>query len=149
MVPGAPHVVTLRTPDARLVWLTVIGSRSKTAIKDLGVLDGYTGYLVRDDYAGWHQFDAKLAGVQQCVAHLFRHLHGVLDLHKDWQAWAEKVRQVLGEAGAAVERAKAAGRAALARSQQRISPEPLRCVSANLHRERFGDSPRSGLTGME
>ena len=133
VVPGAPHVVTLRTPDARLVWLTVIGSRSKTAIKDLGVLDGYTGYLVRDDYAGWHQFDAKLAGVQQCVAHLFRHLHGVLDLHKDWQAWAEKVRQVLGEAGAAVERAKAAGRAAL-------DPQLLDDL-----RKRYDDAVRWGM----
>ena len=113
VVPGAPHVVTLRTPDARLVWLGAIGSRSKTAIKDLGVLDGYTGYLVRDDYAGWHQFDGKLAGVQQCVQHLFRHLQGVLDLHKDQQGWAGQVRQALGEAAAAVEQAKANDRAAL------------------------------------
>ena len=70
------------------------------------MLDGYAGYLVRDDYAAWHQFDAQLAGVQQCVQHLFRHLQGVLDLHKDWQAWAGQVRQVLGEAAAAVEPAK-------------------------------------------
>ena len=64
-------------------------------------------------YGGKYQFDARLAGVQQCVQHLFRHLQGVLDLHKDWQAWAEKVRQVLGEADAAVEQAKADDRAAL------------------------------------
>lgn len=31
---------------------------------DLGVLHDWHGYLVRDDYAGWHQFDAHLAGVQ-------------------------------------------------------------------------------------
>ncbi len=53
-------------------WYAPIGSRSKTAIAGLGVLDGYGGYLVRDDYAGWHQFDAQLAGVQQCAAHLTR-----------------------------------------------------------------------------
>jgi hypothetical protein len=50
-VPGSPHAVTVRTPDARLVWYAPIGSRSKTAITGLGVLEGYTGYLVRDDYA--------------------------------------------------------------------------------------------------
>ena len=68
-VPGSPHAVTVRTPDARLVWYAPIGSRSKTALVGLGVLEGYAGYLVRDDYAGWHQFDAQLAGVGQCAAH--------------------------------------------------------------------------------
>jgi transposase len=62
-MPGSPHAVTVRTPDARLVYYAPIGSRSKTAIAGLGVLDGYAGYLVRDDYAGWYQFDAQLARV--------------------------------------------------------------------------------------
>lgn len=48
--PGAEHVVVIRTPDARLVSYRPAGSRSKEAIKALGVLDGYTGYLVRDGY---------------------------------------------------------------------------------------------------
>jgi transposase len=112
-VPGAPHVVALRTPDERLVWLAAITSRTKQALAESGVLAGYGGYLVRDDYAGWHQFDAGLAGVQQCAAHLFRHLQGVLDLHKDWQSWAEDVRQVLREAHAAVQAAKAEHRDAV------------------------------------
>jgi hypothetical protein len=34
-----------------------------------GRAEGYAGYLVRDDYVGWHQFDPQLAGVQQCAAH--------------------------------------------------------------------------------
>jgi transposase len=80
-VPGSPHAVTVRTPDARLVWYAPISSRSKTAIAGLGVMAGYAGYLVRDDYAGWHQFDAQLAGVGQCAAHLIRHCKGVLELH--------------------------------------------------------------------
>ena len=46
------------------------------------------------------------AGVQQCVAHLFRHLQGVLDLHPTQQAWAGKAREVLREAHTAVEAAK-------------------------------------------
>ena len=50
-LPGSPHAVTVRTPDARLVWYAPIGSRSKTALVGLGVLAGYAGYLVRDVYA--------------------------------------------------------------------------------------------------
>ena len=37
----------MRTPDARLVWYAPIGSRSKTSIAGLGIMEGYTGYLVR------------------------------------------------------------------------------------------------------
>jgi transposase len=68
-VPGAPHAVTIRTPDARLIWYAALGSRSGPAIAGPDVLDGWHGYLVRDDYAAWHQFDARLAGAQQCCAH--------------------------------------------------------------------------------
>jgi hypothetical protein len=109
-VPGAPHAVTIRTPDARLIWYAALGSRSSAAIAGLGVLDGWHGYLVRDDYAGWHQSGARLAGVQQCAAHLIRHCTGVLELHPQWQAWAGQVRDILREAAAAVEAARAEGR---------------------------------------
>jgi hypothetical protein len=101
-VTGSPHAVTVRTPDARLVYYAPIGSRSKTALAGLGVLAGYTGYLVRDDYAGYSQFDAHLAGVQQCSAHLIRHCKGVLELHPTQQSWAHDVITVLREAAAAV-----------------------------------------------
>ena len=101
-VAGSPHAVTVRTPDARLVYYAPIGSRSKTAIAGLGVLEGYAGYLVKDDYAGWYQFDAQLAGVQQCAAHLIRHRKGVLELHPAQQGWAGDVITVLREAAAAV-----------------------------------------------
>jgi hypothetical protein len=109
-VAGSAHVITVRTPQERLVWYRSLPARSKKAFAALGVLAGYAGYLVRDDYAAWHQFDDQLAGVQQCVAHLFRHLQSVLELHPIQQCWAEKVRQVLREAHKAVEDADAAGR---------------------------------------
>ncbi|MDQ3763909.1 MAG: transposase, partial [Actinomycetota bacterium] len=99
---GSAYAVTVRTPDARLVWYAPISSRSKTALAALGVLAGYTGYLVRDDYAGYYQFDAQLAGVQQCAAHLIRHCKGVLELHPTHQSWASEVITVLREAAAAV-----------------------------------------------
>jgi hypothetical protein len=114
-VAGSPHVVCLRTPDERLVWYRALASRGKEAIAGLGVFDGWPGYLVRDDYAAWHQFDAGLKGVQQCCAHIFRHAQGVLDLHPQWQAWAGEVRAVLREAHAAV-------REAAARGETRLDP---------------------------
>jgi Transposase IS66 family/Family of unknown function (DUF6444) len=101
-IPGSPHAVTVRTPDARLVWYAPIGSRSKTALVGLGVLDGYAGYLVRDDYAGYYQFNTQLAGVGQCAAHLIRHAKGVLELHPTPQQWAADVITVLREAATAV-----------------------------------------------
>jgi hypothetical protein len=58
---GSAHVVTVRTPDERLVWYQALTSRSGQNIKDLGIFDRWHGVLVRDDYAGYHQFDAKLA----------------------------------------------------------------------------------------
>jgi hypothetical protein len=108
-VEGAPHAVTLRTPDARLIWYAGMPSRAKDSIADLDVLNGWQGYLVRDDYAGWHQFDPHLAGVQQCAAHIIRHCKDVLGLHPDWQKWAGKVIAVLRDTANAVDQARAAG----------------------------------------
>ncbi|MFC0863946.1 IS66 family transposase [Sphaerimonospora cavernae] len=108
--PGQPHAVVIRTPDERLVWLTAIGARTKEELKNLGVLDGWDGIFVRDDYKGWHQFDASLGGVQQCVQHLLRHLQGVADLHPAWQQWATQVQQILKQAHAAVTEALADGK---------------------------------------
>lgn len=107
-VTGAPHAVTLRTPDARLIWYAAMTSRSKDAIADLGVLEDWHGFLVRDDYAGWHQFDPHLAGVRQCAAHLIRHCKGVLELHPRWQKWAGTVIDVLRDTAKAVDQARAA-----------------------------------------
>jgi len=113
VIPGSPHVVTVRTPGERLVWYAATPSRSSEAIKNLGVMDGYHGILVRDDYAGWAQFDSQLTGVQQCCQHISRHLNGVHALHPQWQRWAEDTRQILSEAHDAVQDAIAAGHAAL------------------------------------
>ncbi len=80
--------------------------------------------LVRDDYAGWHQFDSQLEGVQQCIAHLIRHLQGVADLHPTWQKWARQVQQVLREAYAAVV-------AAITEERDRLDPELLAGLRAH------------------
>jgi len=139
-VPGSPHAVTVRTPDARLVWYAAMGSRSKTDIAGLGVLDGYAGYLVRDDYAAWHQFDTQLAGVQQCAAHLIRHCKGVLELHPTQQNWAGEVITVLREANTAVAAATADGRdhldpQLLADLRQRYNKAAAWGITTNRHRD--------------
>jgi transposase len=67
----------VRTPDEKLVWYKEIAARTKERIAALGMFDNWHGILVRDDYAGWHQFDATLAGMQQYGSHLIRHLQGV------------------------------------------------------------------------
>ncbi len=139
-VGGAPHAVTVRTPDSRLVWYAAMSSRSKTAISGLGVLQGYTGYLVRDDYAAWHQFDTQLAGVQQCAAHLIRHAKGILELHPTQQKWAGEIITVLREAAAAVTAAKTDGRdhldpQLLADLRQRYDHAIAWGITTNQHRD--------------
>lgn len=107
-VAGAAHVLVIRTPDQRLVWLRALYSRCGKAIRDLGVLDGYPGYLVRDGYTGYQQFDSNLAGVQQCCQHILRRLTGVAALGPaKTQDWTTEVRKVLTRAHDAVEQAKA------------------------------------------
>jgi transposase len=133
-VAGSPHAVTVRTPDARLVYYAPIGSRSKTAIAGLGVLEGYAGYLVRDDYASWYQFDAQLAGVQQCAAHLIRHAKGVLELHPTQRHWAADVTTVLREAAAAVTQATTDG-------HDQLDPQLLTDL-----RQRYDDAVHWGIT---
>jgi Transposase IS66 family len=132
-VVGSPYAVTVRTPDARLVWYAPISSRSKTAIAALGVLEDYAGYLLRDDYAGYYQFNAQLAGVQQCAAHLIRHCKGVLELHPSQQNWAGEVITVLREAAAAVTDATPQPQPARPRAARRPA-RPLRPRSHLGHR---------------
>ncbi len=98
---------TVRTPDERLVWYQATTSRSSQSIKNLGIFDRWYGVLVRDDYAGYHQFDAQLAGVQQCVQHVLRHLRGVAELDADNKLWADQVAAALRDAGKLVAHANA------------------------------------------
>jgi hypothetical protein len=135
---GSPHVVTVRTPDPRLVWYKAIAARTSARIAELGVFDNWHGILIRDDYAGWHQFDAQLAGVQQCGAHLIRHLQGVLDLDPQAQQWAGQVQKALRDAARLVDTANTTGTAidtkALADARWRYDQGVLVGISINLSR---------------
>ena len=135
---GAPHVVAVRTPDAKLVWYKEIAARTKKRIAAMGVFDDWHGILVRDDYAGWYQFDAQLTGVQQCSAHLIRHLQGVLDLDPQVQQWAGQVQKALRDAARLVDTATATGKAIdaekLADARLRYDQGILVGISINLSR---------------
>ena len=116
---GNPHVYTVRTmraytgggPD--LIWYGAAGNRTKPSITGFGILDGYRGVLVRDDYGGYLSYDAGLAGVQQCLAHLYRYLDDAYAIDPRSQAWARQAGDALRAAGAAVRDARDARQASL------------------------------------
>ena len=116
---GNPHVYTVRTmraytgggPD--LIWYGAAGNRTKLSITGFGILDGYGGVLVRDDYGGYLSYDAGLAGVQQCLAHLYRYLDDTHAIDPVSQIWTRQAGDALREASATVQTARAAGQTSL------------------------------------
>ena len=110
---GAPHVPIVRTPDGRLTFLQAIGSRRKGAIA-AGIPALFTGYLITDGYTGYQHLLARLAGIQQCAAHVIRRCRAVTKLGPGGvQSWAGDIITVLREAHQAVEAARARGSTAL------------------------------------
>ncbi len=116
---GNPHVYTVRTMlactggGADLIWYGAAGNRTKPAITGFGILDGYRGVLVRDDYGGYPGYDTGLAGVQQCVAHLYRYLDDAYAIDPASQAWTRQAGDALRAAAAAVRTAPGASQASL------------------------------------
>jgi len=116
---GNPHVYTVRTmrgyagggPD--LIWYGAAGNRTKLSTTGFGILDGFAGVLVRDDYGGYLSYDAGLAGVQQCLAHLYRYLDDAYATDPVAQVWTRQAGDALREASVAVRAARDAGRASL------------------------------------
>lgn len=96
-----PHAFTVRSlraytgGGADLVWFGAAGTRTKKAISAFGILDNYTGVLVRDDFGGYVSYDGDLEGVQQCLSHLLRHLQDVTDIDPDTQAWSIQAADAL------------------------------------------------------
>lgn len=123
-----------------LTWYGAADNRGHAALDGFGILPGYGGVLIRDDYVGYHKYDTHLAGVQLCCAHLLRDLQGVIDNASDQEhaAWARVAQRILREAGQAVEQAHATGHTTLHESEHaRIKKEFLnaaRCgISVNPH----------------
>jgi hypothetical protein len=110
---GAPHVLITRTPDGRLTFLQAIGSRRKDAIA-AGLPARFTGYLITDGYTGYQHLLSRLAGIQQCAAHVIRRCRAVTKLGPGGvQNWAGGIITILRDAHQAVEAARARGDTAL------------------------------------
>jgi len=109
---GNPHVHTVRTMSActgggpDLVWYGAAGNRTKAAITGSGILDGFAGILVRDDYGGYLSYDAGLAGVRQCLARLYRYPDGTFAIDPVSQVRARQAGDALRAAPAAVRAAR-------------------------------------------
>jgi hypothetical protein len=131
---GAPHVLITRTPDGRLTFLQAIASRRKGAIA-AGLPAGFTGYLITDGYTGYqHLLGSRLAGIQQCAAHVIRRCRAVTKLGPGGlQSWAGDVITILREAHQAVEAARARGDTAL---NQQVLNDLL---------ERYDDAVATGI----
>jgi transposase len=111
---GAPHVLITRTPDGRLTFLQAMASRRKAALA-AGLPKSFTGYLITDGYTGYqHLLLSRLAGIQQCAAHVIRRCRAVTKLGPGGvQDWAGDIITILRGAHQAVEAARARGDTAL------------------------------------
>ena len=142
---GNPRVYTVRTMlaytggGADLIWYGAAGNRAKLAITGFGILDGYRGALVRDDYGGYLSYDAGLAGVQQCRAHLYRYPDDAYATGPVSQVWTRQAGDALRAAAAAVRAARGARQAslepALLAGLRRSYDQAVACgISVNLSR---------------
>jgi transposase len=83
-----------------------VGDRSAKTIDAGGVLEEYTGVLVRDGYAGYEHVQAVHAW---CGAHLLRDLRSISDADPDGQVWAAAMADTLLEANRAAHAARERG----------------------------------------
>ncbi len=75
-------------------------------------LDAQPGHP-SSSYGGYLSYDAGLAGVQQCLAHLYRYLDDAYAIDPVSQVWTRQAGDALREAAAAVRTARAVGQASL------------------------------------
>ena len=102
-----------RTPDGRLTFLQAMASRRKAALA-AGLPASFTGYLITDGYTGYQHLLSRLAGIQQCAAHVIRRCRAVTKLGPGGvQNWAGDIIAILRDAHQAVEAARARGDTAL------------------------------------
>ncbi len=80
---------------ASTTYLTAMhtGRRTNAAIDAGGVLPGYTGTIVGDDYAGYQHFTDAVHAL--CAAHLLRDLRAVHTTDPDRQIWAKAMADTL------------------------------------------------------
>ena len=122
LVSGSPHVMVIRTPDERLVWLIGLVSRGYDTV--IAGLRSFTGHLIVDGYGAYQrlltQAGGLLAGIQQCVVHVLRRARAVAKLGPGTlqSSWTAKATKALTEAHTQVQAAKA-------RRQTAVDPDRL------------------------
>ena len=134
---GWKYVHVACTPTLTLLHA---GSRSKTDIDAGGVLDGFTGVLVRDGYVGYAH--VKTAVHAECVAHLLRALKGVHDADPATQSWAEAMTNTLLLAKDMMAAAAQAGQTTLDAGQVSLIRSAY-AGALSLGREQNTAAPRS------
>jgi transposase len=136
------YIYTARA--GKLTWFGAADNRGHTALDGFGILPGYTGTLVRDDYGAYAKYNKHLAAVQLCCAHLLRGLRGIGELDQDpyktQRCWTEPVAQALTDAKAAVTKARDHGATALdpdllADLRQRYDKAVTWGIATNQHRD--------------
>ncbi len=111
--PGDPHVLIVRTPDGRLTWLQALTSRRKGDVA-AGIPAAFTGTLMTNGYTGYQHLLDRLAGIEQCCAHVIRRCRAVMKLGPGGlQSWAGDIIAILHEAHRAIEGARVRGSTAL------------------------------------
>ncbi len=136
---GSPHVLIIRPPGGKLTWLRALRSRRAAAIT--AILGFFTGFLITDGYTAYQQLLPKLAGIQQCAAHVIRRCRAVTQLGPgSLQSWAADVIEILREAHLAIEEARARGEPAadielLAKLRQRYDEAIAFGITHNRHRD--------------
>jgi transposase len=110
---GAPHVLIVTTPDARLRLMLALASRRKGSV-GAGIPAGFTGHLMTDGYTGYQHLLDRIAGIQQCCQHVIRRCRAVEGLGPgSLQSWAADIIAILAQAHRAVEDARSRGDTAL------------------------------------
>jgi transposase len=136
---GSPHVLIICPPGGKLTWLRALGSRRAAAIT--AVLGFFTGFLITDGYTAYQQMLPKLAGIQQCAAHVIRRCRAVAGLGPgSLQSWAADVIEILREAHRLTEEARARGEPGadtelLAKLRERYDEAVAFGITHNRHRD--------------
>jgi hypothetical protein len=135
---GSPHILVIRPPGGKLTWLRALGSRRAEAIT--AILGFFTGFLITDGYTAYQQMLPKLAGIQQCVAHVIRRARAVTKLGPGGlQSWAADVIEILREAHRLTQQARARGepidQQLLAQLRQRYDKAITFGITHNRHRD--------------
>jgi hypothetical protein len=145
---GSPHVLVIRPPGGRLTWLRALGSRRAEAIT--AILGFFTGFLITDGYTAYQQMLPRLAGIQQCAAHVIRRCRAVTKLGPgSLQSWAADVIEILREAHRLAEEAQARAGPVdaepLAKLRQRYDEAAAFGITHNRHRD-WHDGNHPGYT---